>query len=187
MGEVFRNIVEVLRGSGLGFRIFFLITFFFVLVIADLYTNFGFHLRMTQQINLLEKLEDLSEEPLARDPKLRAIHNNLVQKLESYSERGQPSFDPIISWFTTERTWKFLSASLLWVLVGIAAMLGAFGLTAANIGVGFVVFVTFSLFGYIATLIPTLYSLWVNCILYALIFQIVPLILLSRRGRTQPS
>ena len=184
---VITGLAEILS-KGNVFTRFFVIPIILIATfyVFEQYTGFGFNLRMSHQVELLERLEGFSDRNSLTDSEneLELIHFNLASKLSSYVDRRpfnslQNYFTQLTSNIATFNTLAFLSSSLLWFVLGFIA----FFLDDTGPAVGIIIIVVGFFFGFVGEAIPQIGNGWISNIIKFLILQIIPFTTLTIIGR----
>lgn len=180
MKEVIAKILDVLLGIfknnykrprlwiGLG-----VIVMVFILVFPYIDSNFFYYSRMEKRIQILEKLMDLDEEKINHNPAYKDEYDSILQEVAQQRERSVNSVmnraieyvNGIVASGTAQgnRRLKFLSGAALSLIVLICIpFMNTFKRRSDKVMAFIIVFCITCLLGWIAAILPVLFSPWVN-------------------------
>lgn len=147
-----------------------------ILLVVEQQTGLGYYYALGRRVELLGHLNQLAKDGIASHPELSRIYSRSIEDLE---RRTVAPFD--LRAFTavnSPASWKFLSGSALGVLLSLSGLLQRNnGPALFFAGLAFALF-----FGFLGLAIPTLGSLWVNCLGFPFL-QAATLFLLGRRKK----
>lgn len=149
--------------------------------LADAYSGFGFNSRMNHQVNLLSRLNDLTEAPLEQEKDLVAVRDSLVTKLDKYATRSR-GLSFVSNWFTRQRIVKFVCASAVWFLAAIAVYISSLSGDKNFLIAGLVAVIAFSM-DVIGALIPTVGMPILNYLFNFFVLSLAPTWAIVVNGR----
>ncbi|TEU15132.1 MAG: hypothetical protein E3J21_13990 [Anaerolineales bacterium] len=132
-------------------------------------TGHFYYGRLEKKIALLKELQLIANEGIASNQELYPIYQSAVEELTHYEVRGLP-FPPLPSVsFGDPVTWgKAISGASVWLLfliVGVSSDVKKAGrISGATIGAAVLVIIIATVFAWVGTIIPTIFSPWVNYI-----------------------
>jgi hypothetical protein len=180
MGELLAKILEVITGdNSKGIKRLFLV----VVILLPIFLIFGNYfygnIRLEQKVNILKELSSINESEI-KNAQLKTYYNELVNSLIKNdlpsTNNIQISNENKYDFSNTIIVWKFLSGSILGILVMIVAVFAKYEKPILKI-VGFLLVGIFaSIIGGLGLLIPTFDPPMINYIGYP-ILQLILLVI----------
>lgn len=186
-------ITELIRGLRLPFRWLVVISIMALIslgVITYERTTGHFYLiKLEKRIALLKELQLVNSAGIKDNPKLIKTYDSLVDELAAFNaEQAKLPNLPNISFDDLSVIGKALSGALFWLVVLIIGISSEFKkaqkVTGSIIAVGILVFILAILFAWLGTIIPSIYSPWINVALYPFILFGLTYLLFVKRKKT---
>jgi hypothetical protein len=177
MKEIASTIISSLESLFLQFNFRRLLFWIFLfsciglsLSIFENYTGYFYFSKIEKKIVMLNSLNELSKEKISKNSELYPIYKDLVINIQSYPIEPSSIAKSILpEQQITEKVLKFISGALLGIILLIMGILD--GIAGKkdwqdNVSGGLVTAIVFGLFSII---IPTVYSIWINIVVFPLI------------------
>lgn len=175
MKDIFLGIVEIIKKAknykALAW-IFIIIILLLIIFYPIIDANFLYYKRVSNRIEILEKITDIEEERVKSNSKLKDEYDSIINEI---SEKEDNYLNNI---FITKETKinniiKFISNAWIFILVGIIVPFTKDKVkgkrTFMNFISGIVCLAMATLFGYIGYKIPTIINVFINVILYQIV------------------
>jgi hypothetical protein len=148
------------------------------------YTGSFFYQTLEKRTAILERMHTLADEGIANDPLLYPIYLSTAKKLASRSDFRIPL--PTISLTDPEGLGKAISGSSIWVLILIVGVSSEIRkdkrISGTTVALALTIGLVAYFFGWIGTIIPTLWHPWVNYIAFPGAQLLILWLLTRRRG-----
>jgi hypothetical protein len=141
-------------------------------VFYEHWTNHFSYSRLEQKLRIIHEMQTIADRGIEKHHDIFPIYKSAVEELNR-SDQAWNFVSIVTLGFDSPATlWKAISGGALWLVV---LVVGAYGeikkagrLTGVTVGVIIAVIVVGIIFAWIGTVIPTIISPWVNCVVFPL-------------------
>ncbi len=151
-------------------------------------TNFFYSNRIKNRIEILQKITELDMDKINQNENLMKEYNSIVKEI---TESDNNYINKVLNNNENDHTiGKFISGGILWWLLGIVVLFfyNKFNkednVKGKNLGLrigGFILFIMIGgLLGFICSIIPTIFNIWVNYIIIPILILILMVLLLYK-------